>query len=99
MCPVGWLVWLVCCFGFSGPLRPYFSIYRPSPREKEKRERIEESKNVLEKVLEVYLGPSHHPTTLKCVQSILFDKGDIISTSGYHCLIYRDLSVVNFAGD
>ena len=36
--------WLVGCFGFSGPLRQYFSLYRAvSQREGE---RIEESKNV-----------------------------------------------------
>ena len=43
----GWLGWLVGCFGFSGPLRQYFSLYRAvSQREGERRERIEESKNV-----------------------------------------------------
>ena len=30
---VGWL------FGFNGPLRQYFSLYRPSPKEREKEER------------------------------------------------------------
>ena len=39
--------WLVGCFGFSGPLRQYFSLYRAvSQREGERRERIDESKNV-----------------------------------------------------
>ena len=35
------------CFGFNGPLRQYFSLYRAiSQREGERRERIDESKNV-----------------------------------------------------
>ena len=39
--------WLVDCFGFSGPLRQYFSLYRAvSQREVQRGERIEESKNV-----------------------------------------------------
>ena len=40
--------WLVGCFGFNGPLRQYFSLYRTiSQREGEKGEkRIDESKNV-----------------------------------------------------
>ena len=39
--------WLVGCFGFSGPLRQYFSLYRAvSQREGERRERTDESKNV-----------------------------------------------------
>ena len=40
--------WLVGCFGFNGPLRQYFSLYRAvSQREGDKRrERIDESKNV-----------------------------------------------------
>ena len=39
--------WLVGCFGLSGPLRQYFSLYRAvSQREGERRERIDESKNV-----------------------------------------------------
>ena len=39
--------WLVGCFGFNGPLRQYFSLYRAvSKREGERRERIDESKNV-----------------------------------------------------
>ena len=39
--------WLVGCFGLSGPLRQYFSLYRAvSQRERERGERIEESKNV-----------------------------------------------------
>ena len=39
--------WLVGCFGFNGPLRQYFSLYRAvSQREGERGERIYESKNV-----------------------------------------------------
>ena len=39
--------WLVDCFGFSGPLKQYFSLYRAvSQGEGERGERIEESKNV-----------------------------------------------------
>ena len=39
--------WLVGCFGFNGPLRQYFSLYRAvSQREGETGERIDESKNV-----------------------------------------------------
>ena len=39
--------WLVGCFGFNGPLRQYFSLYRAvSQREGERRERIDESKNI-----------------------------------------------------
>ena len=42
-----WLGWLVGCFGFNGPLRQYFSLYRAiSQREGGRRERIDESKNV-----------------------------------------------------
>ena len=38
---------LVGCFGLSGPLKQYFSLYRAvSQREGERGERIEESKNV-----------------------------------------------------
>ena len=38
---------LVGCFGFKGPLRQYFSLYRAvSQREGERGERIDESKNV-----------------------------------------------------
>ena len=41
------LGFLVGCLGFNGPLRQYFSIYRAvSQREGERRERIDESKNV-----------------------------------------------------
>ena len=38
---VGWLVgWLVGCFGFNGPLRQYFSLYRAvSQREGERGEK------------------------------------------------------------
>ena len=36
--------WLVGCFGFNGPLRQYFSLYRAvSQREGERGERIDES--------------------------------------------------------
>ena len=40
--------WLVGCFGFNGPLRQYFSLYRAVPqREGErKREKTDERKNV-----------------------------------------------------
>ena len=39
--------WLVGCFGFNGPLRQYFSLYRAvSQREGERGERIDESKKV-----------------------------------------------------
>ena len=42
-----WDGWLVGCFGFNGPLRQYFSLYRAvSQREGERGERIDESKNV-----------------------------------------------------
>ena len=38
-------IWLVGCFGFNGPLRQYFSLYRAvSQREGERRKRIDESK-------------------------------------------------------
>ena len=30
---------LVGCFGFNGPLRQYFGLYRPSPRERKKEKR------------------------------------------------------------
>ena len=40
-----WLGWLVGCFGFNGPLRQYFSLYRAvSQRERERGERIDEKK-------------------------------------------------------
>ena len=43
-----WIGWLVGCFGFNGPLRQYFSLYRAvSQRDGERGEkRIDESKNV-----------------------------------------------------
>ena len=43
-----WTVgWLVGCFGFNGPFRQYFSLYRAvSQREGERRERIDKSKIV-----------------------------------------------------
>ena len=42
------VAWMVGCFGFNGPLRQYFSLYRAvSQREGERREkRIDESKNI-----------------------------------------------------
>ena len=41
------LRWLVGCFGFNGPLRLYFSLYRAvSQRAEEREERIDESKNI-----------------------------------------------------
>ena len=44
---LSWLGWLVGCFGFNGPLRQYFSLYRAvSQREGERGERKDESKNV-----------------------------------------------------
>ena len=44
---LGLVGWLVGCFGFNGPLRQYFSLYRAvSQREGERGERIDESKNV-----------------------------------------------------
>ena len=40
-------LWLVGCFGFNGPLRQYFSLYRAvSQRGGERGKRIDESKNV-----------------------------------------------------
>ena len=38
---ISWLVgWLVGCFGLNGPLRQYFSLYRPfSQREGERKEK------------------------------------------------------------
>ena len=41
-------LWLVGCFGFNGPLRQYFSLYRAVSlkRGRKRRERIDESKNV-----------------------------------------------------
>ena len=40
-------IWLVSCFGFNGPLRQYFSLYRAvSQRVRKKREKMDESKNV-----------------------------------------------------
>ena len=35
-----WEIWLVGCFGFNGPLRQYFSLYRAvSQREGEREEK------------------------------------------------------------
>ena len=39
--------WLVGCFGLNGPLKQYFSLYRAvSQREGERKEMIDDSKNV-----------------------------------------------------
>ena len=38
--------WLVGCFGFSGTLRQYSVYIGPSPRKRETKERLQESKNV-----------------------------------------------------
>ena len=39
--------WLIDCFGFNGPFRQYFSLYRTvSQRQGERKEKIGESKNV-----------------------------------------------------
>ena len=67
--------WLVGCFGLDGPLRQYFSLYQAvSQREGERKEMIDERKNVqttptctyckLSRLLP-YLNqcnPSYHPT-------------------------------------
>ena len=38
-------IWLVSCFGFNGPLRQYFSLYRAvSQRVRKKREKTDEKK-------------------------------------------------------
>ena len=40
-------IWLVICFGFNGPLRQYFSLYRAvSQRVRKKREKIDERKKI-----------------------------------------------------
>ena len=61
--------WLVGCFGFNGPLRQYFSLYRAvSQREGDKRrERIDESKNVQTTPIRTYCKrsrplPYYHST-------------------------------------
>ena len=44
-----WVGWLVGCFGFNGPLRQYSSLYQAvskRERERKRRKKIEESKNV-----------------------------------------------------
>ena len=60
--------WLVGCFGFNGPLRQYFSLYRAvSQREGERRrERIDECKNVQTTPTRTYCKrsrplPYYHP--------------------------------------
>ena len=58
---------LVGCFGFNGPLRQYFSLYRAvSQTEGERGERIEESKNVQTTPTRTYCKynrplPYYHP--------------------------------------
>ena len=40
-------IWLVSCFGFNGPLRQYFSLYRAvSQRVRKKSEKIDERKKM-----------------------------------------------------
>ena len=59
--------WLVGCFGFNGPLRQYFSLYRTiSQREGERGDMIEESKNVQTTPTSTYCKrnrplPYYHP--------------------------------------
>ena len=59
--------WLVGCFGLSGPLRQYFSLYRAvSQGEGEREERIKESKNVQTNPTRTYCKrnrplPYYHP--------------------------------------
>ena len=38
--------WLVGCFGFNGPLRQYFSLYRAISQREGERKEIDERKNV-----------------------------------------------------
>ena len=62
--------WLVGCFGFNGPLRQYFSLYRAvSQREGEiGEEKIEESKNVQTTPTRTYCKRSRPlPTIIKIV--------------------------------
>ena len=60
---------MVGCFGFNGPLRQYFSLYRAvSQREGERREMIDERKNVqtpLPAPTASAIGPC--PTVIKIV--------------------------------
>ena len=64
LCSVGWLDG---CFGFNGPLRQYFSLYRAaSQREGERGEKIAESKNVQTTPTRTYCKrnrpfPYYHP--------------------------------------
>ena len=59
--------WLVGCFGFNGPLRQYFSLYRAtSQTERKRREKIAESKNVQTTPTRTYCKhnrplPYYHP--------------------------------------
>ena len=57
--------WLVGCFGFNIPLRQYFSLYQAvSQRERNRREKIEESKNVQTTPTRTYCKhdrPYYHP--------------------------------------
>ena len=61
--------WLVGCFGFNGPLRQYFSLYRVvSQREGERGERIDESKNVQTTPTRTYCKRNRPcPTVIKIV--------------------------------
>ena len=50
-------IWLVSCFGFNGPLRQYFSLYRTVFRRgRKKREKIDETENVPH-LLQAQIGP------------------------------------------
>ena len=59
-------IWLVSCFGFNGPLRQYFSLYRAvSQRVRKKREKIDERKK----------NPNNpHPHLLQVQQALPFVK-------------------------
>ena len=60
-------IWLVGCFGFNGPLRRYFSLYRAaSQREGQRGEKLAESKNVQTTPTRTYCKrnrplPYYHP--------------------------------------
>ena len=59
---------LVGCFGFNGPLRQYFSLYRAvSQREGEREERIYESKNVQTTPAPTASAVGPCPTVIKIV--------------------------------
>ena len=61
--------WLVGCFGFNGPLRQYFSLYRAVlQREGERRERTDESKNVQTTLTRTYCKHNRPcPTVIQTV--------------------------------